>query len=285
MRRKYFLTLLLCGSLLLSLLMGCKSSKKTVSTVTTGGVKSQVEFLESMERQSFQFETMTARLNVELAMGKQELSSRVDLKMVKDSLLHLSIVPLLGIEIFRIELTQDTIRVMDRMNKHYLIENYAELKGQTPIAFNFHNLQALFTNHLFIPGESSVSPEHYNRFKLSQDGSMTEIKIKDAMGLLYTFTADAEEKLLSTHASDEKEQYALNWEYADFRAVEEQLFPMLMDVNILKEGSSVGGMKISYSRIQLNEPIKANFNISAKYRRITFAEMLKSTKNSLSKKE
>ena len=285
MRRKYFLTLLLCGSLLLSLLTGCKSSKKTVSTVTTGGVKSQVEFLESMERQSFQFETMTARLNVELAMGKQELSSRVDLKMVKDSLLHLSIVPLLGIEIFRIELTQDTIRVMDRMNKRYLIENYTELKGQTPIAFNFHNLQALFTNHLFIPGESSVSPEHYNRFKLSQDGSMTEIKIKDAMGLLYTFTADAEEKLLSTHASDEKEQYALNWEYADFRAVEEQLFPMLMDVNILKEENSVGGMKISYSRIQLNEPIKANFNISAKYRRITFAEMLKSTKNSLSKKE
>ena len=43
------------------------------------------------------------------------------------------------------------------MNKRYMIENYSNLQGQTPIEFNFYNLQALFTNHLFIPG-SKVFP-------------------------------------------------------------------------------------------------------------------------------
>lgn len=80
------------------------------------------------------------------------MSSRVDMKMVKDSAFQLSVQPFLGIEIFRIELSRDTIKVVDRMNKRYMIENYSNLQGQTPIEFNFYNLQALFTNHLFIPG-------------------------------------------------------------------------------------------------------------------------------------
>ena len=92
------------------------------------------------------------------------------MKMVKDSAFQLSVQPFLGIEIFRIELSRDTIKVVDRMNKRYMIENYSNLQGQTPIEFNFYNLQALFTNHLFIPGEQGVSRKHYNRFKLNQEG-------------------------------------------------------------------------------------------------------------------
>lgn len=86
------------------------------------------------------------------------MSSRVDMKMVKDSAFQLSVQPFLGIEIFRIELSRDTIKVVDRMNKRYMIENYSNLQGQTPIEFNFYNLQALFTNHLFIPGGAGRFP-------------------------------------------------------------------------------------------------------------------------------
>ena len=198
MKRDYFLTFLLCGGLLLSMLTGCKSSKK-VGTVESASVKAHNEFFQSVEDQSFQFRTLTARLNVDLDIPGKQMSSRVDMKMVKDSAFQLSVQPFLGIEIFRIELSRDTIKVVDRMNKRYMIENYSNLQGQTPIEFNFYNLQALFTNHLFIPGEQGVSRKHYNRFKLNQEGPVAEIKTKDAMGLFYTFKADGEEKLLSTY--------------------------------------------------------------------------------------
>ena len=174
MKRDYFLTFLLCGGLLLSMLTGCKSSKK-VGTVESASVKAHNEFFQSVEDQSFQFRTLTARLNVDLDIPGKQMSSRVDMKMVKDSAFQLSVQPFLGIEIFRIELSRDTIKVVDRMNKRYMIENYSNLQGQTPIEFNFYNLQALFTNHLFIPGEQGVSRKHYNRFKLNQEGPVAEI--------------------------------------------------------------------------------------------------------------
>lgn len=278
MRRDYFLTFLLCGGLLLTMLTGCKSSKK-VETVTSAGAKAHNEFFQSMEDQSFQFRTLTARLNVDLDIPGKQMSSRVDMKMVKDSAFQLSVQPLLGIEIFRIELSRDTIKLVDRMNRRYMIENYANLQGQTPIEFNFYNLQALFTNHLFIPGERGISRKHYNRFMLNQEGSAAEIKTKDAMGLLYTFMADGEEKLLSTYVADPSDRYALRWLYEDFRLVDQQPFPTLMDVQVLKEGKSEGGVKIHYSRIQLDEPIKLDFSIPSKYKRITFAQVIKGIKD------
>ena len=233
-----------------------------------------------MEEHSFQFNTMTARLNAELKGTKNNMSSRVDLKMVKDSAFQLSVQPFLGIEVFRAEFTVDSIKVVDRMNKRYVAERYADLKGQTPIEFNFYNLQALFTNHIFLPGQQFIEPKQFKRFKLNQEGSTAEIRIKDSLGLLYTFFADGEEKLLSTYITDPSEQYALQWDYADFRITDGQPFPQLMDVNVLANGSSQGGIAFRFSRIQTNVPVNLEFSIPAKYKRITFAQILKSISNS-----
>lgn len=169
-----------------------------------------------MQEQAFKYETLTARLNVDLNLPGNNMSSRVDLKMVKDSAFQLSVQPFLGIEVFRAEISVDSVKVIDRMNKRYVADNYANLKGQTPIEFNFYNLQALFTNRLFLPGQQGISPKQYSRFKLKQDGPAAEIQVKDVMGLLYTFMADGEEKILSTCISEPSDRYALQWDYADF---------------------------------------------------------------------
>ena len=173
---------------------GCKSTKK-VGTVEAGGAKAHNEFFALMQEQAFKYETLTARLNVDLNLPGNNMSSRVDLKMVKDSAFQLSVQPFLGIEVFRAEISVDSVKVIDRMNKRYVADNYANLKGQTPIEFNFYNLQALFTNHLFLPGQQGISPKQYSRFKLKQDGPTAEIQVKDVMGLLYTFMADGEDSL------------------------------------------------------------------------------------------
>ena len=72
------------------------------------------------------------------------------------------------------------------------------------------------------------------------------------MGLFYTFKADGEEKLLSTYVADPSDRYALQWLYEDFRLVDRQPFPMLMDVQVLKNGNPEGGVKIHYSRIPVS---------------------------------
>lgn len=271
--------IILIGLLLIYLMAGCKTSEK-VGTVDTGAAKAHAEFFDSMEKQSFQFRTLSARMNVDLNIPGKEMSSRVDLKMVKDSAFLLSVQPILGIELFRLEMNTDSIKIIDRMNKRYVAENYTNLKNQTPIAFNFFNLQALFINHIFVPGEKGISQKEYHRFLLNQEGNRAEVKIKDSMGLLYTFLADGEEKLLSTHITNDTESYALQWIYKDFRLNDKQPFPMMMDANIYTDNTFRGGITINFNRIQTNIPVQVEASIPDKYRRITLADILKIVGNS-----
>ena len=267
------------GLLLLLILGGCKSSKQ-VGTVAPGVAKAKQVFLQAMEEQALHYQTLTARLGVEINLPNLQVNStRVDLKMIKDSAFQLSVQPLLGIELFRIEVSRDSIKVLDRMNKRYFAENYETLRTQTPIAFNFYNLQALFTNRLFLPGEQTVSESHYSRFRLDQSGSTALIQTKDPMGLRYTFEADGEEKLLATEITDAKGQYRLRWGYADFRVVEKQTFPQLMTVEAFKEGNSEGNIQWGFTRMRLDEPVKLDFVIPAKYTRITFEQLVRTLKH------
>lgn len=282
MRRKqsYFNTagLWICLLLLLTL-GGCKSSKK-VGTVVSGAAKSQQVFFQAMEEQALHYQTLTARLGVEINLPNFQVNStRVDLKMIKDSAFQLSVQPLLGIEVFRLELSRDSIKVLDRMNKRYLAENYESLRTQTPIAFNFYNLQALFTNRLFLPGEQIVSESQYSRFRLDQSGSPALIQTKDPMGLRYMFEADGEEKLLATEITDAQGQYRLRWNYADFRMVEKQIFPQLMTVEAFKDGHAEGNIQWGFTRMRLDEPVKLDFVIPAKYTRITLEQLVRTLKN------
>lgn len=271
--------LLACFCLIALSFTGCKSTKK-VGTVEASGAKAHNEFFTLMQEQAFKYETLTARLNVDLHLPGNSMSSRVDLKMIKDSAFQLSVQPFLGIEVFRAEISVDSVKVIDRMNKRYVAENYANLKGQTPIEFNFYNLQALFTNQLFLPGQQEIFPKQYRRFKLKQEGAVSRIEVKDVIGLLYTFVADGEEKILSTHIAEPSARYALQWDYADFRLADGHPFPMKMDVQVMKEGISQGGLTFHFSRLQTNVPVKMDSSIPAKYKRITLAQILRSLSRS-----
>lgn len=279
MMKKKIHILFYAGLFFVLLLSGCKSVKR-IGTVGADELKEHQDFFDSMKEQAIQYETLSARLNVEITTPDKSLSSRVDLKMIKDSAFQLSVVPMLGIEMFRIEIGRDSVKVLDRLNKRYVAESFQNMKGDLPIGLNFYSLQALFTNHIFLPGESEVKTQKYNRFKLTKEGPTVTAKTRDDLDLMYTFTADGEEKLLAFHVSDKKERYNLYWDYKDFRIVQDRVFPMLMDVKIVTDNKQPGKAVLAFGRVDVNVPLKLEFSIPSRYQRVTFAQVVKSLSKS-----
>ena len=140
---------ILCGIGLVFWLAACKSPAGTVVT-DIGIMKTEEAFFSSVLERSFRFNTLSARLRLDFTGQQQEFSSRVQLKMIYNDRMQLSFLPFLGIEVFRIELTDDSVKILDRMNKRYMVDTYDNIKGKTDIDFNFRNLQALFTNQMFV---------------------------------------------------------------------------------------------------------------------------------------
>ncbi len=258
-------------------LSGCKTSREGMST-GKANTKALREFVASMQEQALHFHTFSARLNVDLEMSGKQVSSRVEMKLVRDSILQLSVQPFLGIEVFRLQLTPDSLKALDRMNRRYVAEEYSSLKRQIPIDFNFYNLQALFINHLFLPGERDVFDDFlYDHFRLEREGFITRLHTEDRLDIHYLFEADSEEKLLSTTITEPAGVYALQWKYSDFQSViaDADLFPRKMDVSLLKNTARQGGMTLYYSRLQLDKPLNMDFPISSKYKRVSLAEIEK----------
>ena len=255
---------------------GCKSAKVPggKEKVNTKELK---EFVASMQEQEPAFRTFSARLSVDLQTGDKTMGSRVELKLVKDSALQLSVQPFLGIEVFRMELTPDSVKVMDRMNKRYVAEGYTALKEEWPIDFNFYNLQALFVHQLFLPGEQEVEGVHYDQFRLDREGAITRLHARDRMDLRYCFEANSSEQLLSTLITEGNGRYSLLWKYLSLEALPSVawLFPLQMQVSFRDEGIRKGGMDIRFSRLQWDKPLNMDFSVPAKYKRITFADIIK----------
>jgi hypothetical protein len=260
------------------LFAACKSPSGT-TTSSTEIMKTEEAFFVSVLDHSFRFKTLSTRMKLDFSGMQNEFSSRVHLKMIYNDCLQLSVQPILGIEMIRIEMTNDSIKILDRMNKRYMADSYENLKGETKIDFNFQNLQALFTNRMFIPGEDEISTKHYRHFRISKNNNLAELKLKDRNGSFYTFMADGEEKLLSTTIENKNKQ-TLTWDYSDFQRIDKQRFPMKMTTRLSSGNQTQGTAIFTFSLPEINNPLKMDFNIPSGYTRVTLEQII----NSLRKK-
>ncbi|MDR0698247.1 MAG: DUF4292 domain-containing protein [Tannerella sp.] len=263
-----------CGILISCLLAACKSTTGIVSSGTEI-MKSEEAFFASVLDHSFRFHTLSAHLKLELDSPDKELSVKAHLKIVYNDRLQLSIQPLLGIEAFRIELTNDSIKILDRMNKRYITESYEKIKGKAAFDFNFHNLQSLFANHIFIPGESGISSGQFRRFRVNRNKDSVILKLKDETGPMYVFTTDNDEKLLSTSIIDKSGKHSLIWDYGNFRNVGKQRFPFRMEALLTAGDKTRGVVTLTFSQPEINNPLNTDFNIPSGYEQVTFSQIIK----------
>ena len=257
------------------LLVGCKSSTGMTAS-TTEIMKTEEAFFVSVLDRSFRFDTFSARLNLDFSGMQYEFSSKVQLKMIRNDRMQISIQPFLGIEAFRIEIADDSIKILDRMKKRFVADSYQHLKREMDIDFNFHNLQALFTNQIFIPGQSQLSTKQFRQFRITKSPRSAEFQHKDRSATLYTFVADGDEKLLSTQIANEAQNRQLTWDYSQFQAIDNQAFPMKMAAQLTSGDQIQGTTTLIFSTPVINSPLTLDFVIPSGYNRVTLNQIIQS---------
>ena len=215
-------------------------------------------------------------------MENKTLSSRVDLKIVRDSAIMLSIQPFFGIEMFKVVFLPEQIILIDRMNKRFLSENYTELLEKLPSGLNFYNIQDLFCNRIFVPGENALSEKNFKDFHFKEDGELVQL-VNEHPFISYIFITDRNAKLLSSSILFNEGEYALEWNYRKFRQFDTLFYPSEMDANLSNDKKDLGGLTINLSRIQTDIPVDIHTTLSSRYKRVTLSQILKSLQESNNK--
>ena len=248
---------------------GCRTVKELAGE-TDAALKAETEFFRTLDEQSLRYHTLSAKIQFEFtpASGK-EVGSRAQLKLRRDDRLQISVQPFLGIEMFRLEVSRDSVKAIDRMNKRYFAESIADLKARKHLDFTFGNLQALLTNRLFLPGEQAVTLNDRGRFGWERIPAGYRLQTSDATGIHYRFLADNEAKLRTTEITD-ADKHTLMWDYTNFRTVEGRLFPMDMLASLRDHKLS-----IRFNKVEINTPVDLKFIIPEGYERVTPEQILK----------
>jgi hypothetical protein len=102
------------------------------------------EIAAAIDSNRIDFRTFSAKVKVDFE-GKDGKKSdfNANIRLYKDSVMWISINALLGIEAFRVLITPDSVKVMNKVDKIVQLRSVSYLKEVARIPFTFHDLQEL----------------------------------------------------------------------------------------------------------------------------------------------
>lgn len=264
------------GWMVLVLLASSCSSTKTVKKSVSIEGMTETEYVETVISNASDRSALTAKMALTLNLdGKGDTKVNGTLRIKRGEVIQLSIAPFLGIEVARAEFSPNGILVIDRMNKRYVQVSFADLGTLLKVDWNFHTLQALFLNELFIPGKLQLTSKDVSAFGLEQLPTGIWLDVKKSKRFRYRFLTEAPSGLLlKSRIELDGTPYGLSWDYADFQPLDEGRFPSVMNL-LLNGGKRPVKVAFKLSRLSTNSDWEAHTQVSDKYEKVELEDLMK----------
>lgn len=250
-RKYYFIYLLL---LVLIPPMGCNTAKKTLGHKGKDafeGVKwTSAKILEAMKEQNVDFETLSARLHVDYKGGNEQYNNVATyIRMKKDSAIWLSIRPVFGIEMLRILVTPDSIKLRNNLKNKQVTKSAKDISEILHIPVDFSILQAL------IMGNPTTIPTRIKHFEA--DSLYINLSLSEGPFLSQYQWSKKDFLLKKSHYQmGQSEQYATQYfeDYQHFSVGE-----VSKERNIIIKDSDQKEIHLTFDKLIFNEPVSFPF--------------------------
>jgi len=261
---------------LVSALWACKSAEKAKRSSLEG--KKTEYLIEQMKLNEFDFETFSAKAVITLRQEGKKLNFKSNIRIKKDSVIWISITPVFGIEMARVMITNDTVKVINRLEKQFFIGDYEYINQRFNVDFEYEVLQALLLGN-------SIAFELDDKIKFSIDkedyylGNLKKRKARKADEKPKKIEKQKEEvvSLWINQQSFKIDKFILSdltadrfilGEFKNQMTVEDQQLPEFLHFELQSAKPAV--VEIQYSRVSLNQALKFSFNISSKYEQVLY---------------
>lgn len=262
--------------ILLLTLAGCRS-RKPAEAPTPGKPlvdRSVQDLIDSLDANSFKTEWLTAKAIVSTKSDGEETSFTINMRSKRDSVIWISITPLLGIEVARVIITPDSVKMLDRLHSKYTVSSFETINKLLQLRVNFEIVQSLLWGNFFAYKKNenrfnSVYTEE-KQYILS---SLTKNKLKrsleendpNAPVIQDVYVMEQNFRITEVSVEDQKIKKTLHTNYSDFRETPGGLFPYRSKTIINAEKKFE--LSIEYGKLTVGEPQEFPFNIPASYER------------------
>jgi hypothetical protein len=247
---------------MVSLAFACKSKKAIVAAPAAAKpdvavVNKYEENVKLLRSKNISFNTLSLKGKADLDMGGNSNSVTVNVRMLRDKKIWMSITALLGIEVARAVITPDSIMVRNNLQSTYIKKPFSYVYRYTSREVTFQMLQDILTgntiNTLFTP---EAKLELNNRGVWTLTGSQANL----AFDVLFnTF-----QKSSQVNLNDVRAGQALKVVYANYQQVNEYLFPTNVRINSMS-GTRKVDLNFEFSKVESNVPLDFPFTVPNRF--------------------
>jgi len=121
--------------------------------------------LEEIRENRIDFTTFSAKIKVDYADSKdRKYDFNANLRMYKDSTIWISINAALGIEAFRVLITKDSVKILDKLNRTIQYQSLDYLQEVANLPIDFKTLQDLIIGNPVYLDSNIVAYEEYGEY-------------------------------------------------------------------------------------------------------------------------
>jgi hypothetical protein len=269
-RRTFWLMTFLGLSILFT---SCHSTKKIMKAPLK---EEGAEYLfNKLKEYELKYNWFTAKFSADYQNENQRNSFNGQIRIRRDSLIWLTFSPMLGIEVFRMMITQDSIKFINRINDTYFKGDYNFVNNFLHSNIDFDILQSFLTGN-------DLSFYENGTFRASIDNLQYKLSTADRRKLR-KFVRNSREKIrvliqniwidpanFKITRADvkeiEKPNMQLEATYSEFKPIGSQSLPSRLSYKISADNDI--RVNVNFSKIDIDIPQAFPFRIPSDYRQI-----------------
>lgn len=225
------------------------------------------DIMTLMKKSQFHFKTLSLKFNAEVQSREETNNFSGNIYIVKDSSIWVS-VQKLGMEAFRMLLTPDSVKMLERINKVYIAGDYFVLSQMLKSSFDFDFIQAVITGNDMENYETTgfITEKVNESYVLSNENrkKQTGAFVSDSMDQQITLrTGDYKIVKNTMKKATSSTSKTLDATYSEFLDFEGQIFPQKVDLQ-LNDTRTINA-NIVFTRISPEKKENSPFSVPASY--------------------
>lgn len=250
-------------------LMACHTKKavvqKPIEQSNTLLINSSEQIIRSLEKNQPDFKTANiSKMSIDINIKERQYSVGGACQMVTDSAIHFSVMPVLGIEMFKLELSPKEFILIDKFNKKYYKSSYDFFKNSFGINLNYVDIQSLVSNKLFLLGKSAYTPEDFS-WQANNSSAHTLTAVSNKVKQTISVDSEQLQRIIQLIFKTVDGAYLFSTSYSDFQNNGSVIFPQKMQIYAEQDGVRKASFDFDIQKITFNEPAKLKSTSLSKY--------------------
>ena len=243
------------------LLSSCKSKKNKIPTIQDPLPEKSTKFLQkALGKNEVEADWVSAKAKITYEDDYEKVKATAYIRLRKDSVLWFN-VKKAGVEAARVQITTDSVYIINRMEKEYTIKGLDFFESRYNLPANFDAIQTIALGNVLylsnIKPDSEIKDDQYRLF-VEKDNIRAEYWMD---GLTY--------RLTQMTFSDIRNDRKFDMTFGNYKQLEDQQnFSYFRNLNVSGKNMNAPDLDIKLSKVEINQPKSIKFDIPKRYKRV-----------------